>query len=498
MSHKKSFLNELKDYIDFGHKKVDDSVKRQISQYIDNPQNRNYNTASGAMAAYRFAKNDNINLEELRELRTNFIKNQFSQDDTILAIHDVSLLNYYDHNSKDDRRPIGDGEGKGYEYVCNLAVSLEDEAIKGVLHDTLVNSEGPDDTDFIDYHEDDRFATLSQEEPERLECNHKHQLVTHAEYIKNHFQDRKIIITGDREFDDSYFFEKCEPGRFDTVIRSNALRNVQINSDNSWVTEAAKRRKYTGLPLEDGYVCASMPELIKEVPTTKYKELPVDQENRVTTEKRAERWVQLSVGSFKIKLYRDAKRNKKYFSISEHIDLNVVVVKEDSPPKGEEPVLWVLYTTLPANTEEEIHKIVHIYELRWLIENYFKYLKSGYKVERLRYNNAEKIAKHLVPISLAVTFIFLLKSLLGLDSGSYLDDLEYERLKIAKNNMNDKTIDFNLRLFAFISISGGWLGRRNDPISPMVLMNGVSKLFFLIKAMNQLGGFIKELLQYES
>lgn len=60
---------------------------------------------------------------------------------------------------------------------------------------------------------------------------------------------------------------------------------------------------------------------------------------------------------------------------------NVVLVEEVNPPVGQEPIQWVLITTLPIRTLQQVKLIIHYYTLRWQIEVYFKTLKSGCRVE---------------------------------------------------------------------------------------------------------------------
>ena len=57
--------------------------------------------------------------------------------------------------------------------------------------------------------------------------------------------------------------------------------------------------------------------------------------------------------------------------------LNLVRVVEPNPPSGEEPVEWLLYTTEPIETPEQIAAIVDMYRARWLIEECNKALKTG-------------------------------------------------------------------------------------------------------------------------
>jgi hypothetical protein len=59
------------------------------------------------------------------------------------------------------------------------------------------------------------------------------------------------------------------------------------------------------------------------------------------------------------------------------LTLHVVVVEEVHQPAGVEPVQWWLATTDPIDTANDLCRIVDVYRTRWLIEEYFKALKTG-------------------------------------------------------------------------------------------------------------------------
>jgi hypothetical protein len=64
------------------------------------------------------------------------------------------------------------------------------------------------------------------------------------------------------------------------------------------------------------------------------------------------------------------------------ICVNVVCARERNAPKGEEPVEWILITTEPIKTRAQILKVVDIYRARWVIEEFFKALKTGCAFEK--------------------------------------------------------------------------------------------------------------------
>jgi hypothetical protein len=79
------------------------------------------------------------------------------------------------------------------------------------------------------------------------------------------------------------------------------------------------------------------------------------------------------------------------------LSLNFVEVREADVPDDQEPVLWRLVTTEPIDTPEQVAAVVDAYRTRWLIEEYFKALKTGCNYESLQLESA-----HALMVALAV------------------------------------------------------------------------------------------------
>ena len=73
------------------------------------------------------------------------------------------------------------------------------------------------------------------------------------------------------------------------------------------------------------------------------------------------------------------------------VTVNVVLVHEPAPPQGESPVEWVLITTLPIDTPDDVRKVVEYYCVRWSVEVFFRTLKSGCRVERRRFEDVRRV-----------------------------------------------------------------------------------------------------------
>lgn len=86
----------------------------------------------------------------------------------------------------------------------------------------------------------------------------------------------------------------------------------------------------------------------------------------------------------------------------EPFQVNVVRVWEPSPPEGELPIEWVLLTTEEISTADQAWDVVEIYRRRWLIEDYFKALKTGCSFEKRQVESYAALTKVLalfVPIA---------------------------------------------------------------------------------------------------
>jgi IS4 transposase len=69
----------------------------------------------------------------------------------------------------------------------------------------------------------------------------------------------------------------------------------------------------------------------------------------------------------------------------------VVLCEEIKPPEGEDAISWMLVTTLPIETDEEVQRISSAYCVRWQIEVFFRMLKSGCRIERRRFENLDRV-----------------------------------------------------------------------------------------------------------
>jgi hypothetical protein len=93
------------------------------------------------------------------------------------------------------------------------------------------------------------------------------------------------------------------------------------------------------------------------------------------------------------------------------IRLNVVYVVERRPPAGEPPVEWFLLTDLPITSTAEIAFVVDCYRGRWMIEEYFKALKTGCQYEKRQLESAHSLLNAMAVLAPVAWRLLLLRHL---------------------------------------------------------------------------------------
>jgi hypothetical protein len=80
--------------------------------------------------------------------------------------------------------------------------------------------------------------------------------------------------------------------------------------------------------------------------------------------------------------------------LPQSLPLTLVDVREPDPQAGTEPLHWRLLTTHPVANAEQAWRIVEWYKRRWLIEQFFRVLKTqGFKLEDSQIATADRLLK---------------------------------------------------------------------------------------------------------
>lgn len=94
--------------------------------------------------------------------------------------------------------------------------------------------------------------------------------------------------------------------------------------------------------------------------------------------------------------------------VPKSLKLNLVHVFEVDTPPGEPAVEWLLYTTEPVDTAEEVAAVVDVYRTRWLIEEFNAALKTGTSYEARQFETRHALLNMLalsLPVACEILWI---------------------------------------------------------------------------------------------
>ncbi len=176
------------------------------------------------------------------------------------------------------------------------------------------------------------------------------------------------------------------------------------------------------------------------------------------------------------------------------VTIHAVLVSEPHPPAGTPAVEWLLLTTLPIQTVEQVRQILHYYTVRWMIEVLFRTWKSGGRAEERRFQH---ILRWLPCLALywIIAWRVLLLSRLGqsdpeLDCEALLEPSEWQAVwRVTQPGPLPRKPPSLRTMVRLIAQLGGYVNRphRVDPPGPQTLWLGLQRMQDLAWAWNVFG-----------
>lgn len=136
---------------------------------------------------------------------------------------------------------------------------------------------------------------------------------------------------------------------------------------------------------------------------------------RKTFPAREGREARISIRACSVEMRRPQAR-KDLEHLEDRIPVNLVEVVELEPPEGQEPVHWMLVTTEPTETVEQVLQVVDLYRTRWLIEEYFKSIKTGCSYGKRQMESIESLL-NVLAITLPIAWRLLVLRHLEREAG---------------------------------------------------------------------------------
>jgi len=337
--------------VDFGDKRLNSRLIKSTEEKITNRGK----TRSSAKGFYRLLGNEKFEFSKMEETSCISTLKRICEYSRVLLVQDTSDIKLNGHKKT---------EGLGY---CS-------NNIKGIkIHNCLALSEEGLSLGLLSQSYETRpenKSTLSEWEKKSRPIEEK-ESYRWVETLRSSIElvppEVETITICDREGDIYELYEEAQELKSEFVIRTAQDRKTET-SDKIF----GKIRKAPSI----GYATIEIP--------------------RDTSKKRKARKATMSVSSSCVRISK--KKNS--------LPLNLVRIVEIT--ETDEPIEWILSTSLPVETSEDAMLVVKYYVQRWKIERFHYILKSGCKVEEIQQRSVERMLPVILICSMIANFILAL------------------------------------------------------------------------------------------
>jgi hypothetical protein len=378
-------------------------------------------TWKDVIAVYRLLDEPDVTFEALMQPHWHQTGQQLEAQRVVLLVQDGTELDLTSHHKMAGLGPIGKGTTQGLLLQTVLAVLPGSREVLGCAMQELFVRQPipPGETRSKRRQRAERETDVWMRLVNRLGSFSPEPLVVHV---------------GDRGADMFGFFEACQATHTQFLVR--VARNRRLapkEADQQYLIEQMRAFQPTD----------SRPF---QVPATHGRTA------RLTV-------VQLAVGPVTILPPRLEKRYGP-----DPLSLWAIRVWEEEPPAGEEPLEWLLLTSVPTTTLSEAWERVGWYECRWVVEDYHQCLKTGCRIEARQMQTADRLIRLMGLLSPVAVRLLQLRDLSRREPDRPAQQVvDADLLAVVATQTGSSPASMTTTTFwQAIARMGGYLARRHD------------------------------------
>jgi hypothetical protein len=376
-------------------------------------------TPSALKAAYRLLDEDDVTHAALSQPHWQATRDQAGRQNLVLLIQDTTEIDHSQHAKTKGLGPIGNGRGRGYLLQTVLAVVPQPRQVLGIAaQEPFLRKQAP------------KGQSCAQRRSRERESQVWSRMV---KAVGPPSDGSTWVHVGDRYSDIFDFLEACREQRCHFLIR--------VTQD---------RRIYA----EDGTV-ESLLTAVRALPAQDQPDLHVPAHDGQPA-----RTARLSI-SFRAASLRPPAHSRQKPPLAVWI---VRVWEADPPDDVDEPLEWILLTSVPTLTVAEAWERADWYTCRWLVEDYHQCLKTGCSLEQRHLQTYDGLVRLLGFLALIAVRLLQLRELARLEperlaSAALPGDLVRVVAHLADVPVEELTLGSFWRT---VARQGGHQGRKGD------------------------------------
>ena len=303
-------------------------------------------------ALYRLLDEPDVTFAALMQPHLHQTREQANSSSVVLLVQDTTDIDLSHRRKISGVGQIGNERGRGFFVQTVLAVHPQRREVLGCMaQEPFVRIPAPEG--------EQRHQRRKREERET------DVWMRQVQTIGTPAKGRTWVHVGDRGADMFPFFQACRSTQTQFLVRAAQNRRVQGSEEEinyalararSWPSQASRPFE---VPARHGHQARSTQ-------------------------------LQLAFGHMTLLPPRHEPRAGK-----DPVTVWVIRVWEEQAPEGEEPLEWILLTSVPTTTLEQAWERVDWYRHRWLVEDYHQCLKSGCRIEERQLQTVDGLIRLL-------------------------------------------------------------------------------------------------------
>lgn len=417
-------------------------------------------------AAYRFFDNDKVTFDKVLEPHIAKTHERLAEQKVVLLVQDTSELDL----TRPEQQVVGVGTLDGVRQgimLHEMQAFTPDGIPLGTVWAEIINrTEGVSHASAAEKNDERKHTPIEEKESMRWLTG-----LRQARAVAQQMPEVQCVCVGDSESD---IYELVAEPRGEHPVHW-LIRACQ---DRALETDAALLREQV----------LTTPVLYEVELLIRGRKAKTAVEERARRQNRETRQATVEVRAATLTLRPPWRHDRKLPPVT----VNVVLVREPNPPAGEPPVEWILLTTLPIATLEQVRAIVAYYCVRWCIEILFRTLKQGCRIEWRRFEHVERILPCLglyLIVSWRTLFVCRMgRSCPDLDCEAIFEPSEWRAVWMAVHRKKPPKKTPRLsEMVHLVASLGGYVDRPHNEPGPQTLWIGLQRMYDLAWAWDSFG-----------
>jgi hypothetical protein len=326
-------------------------------------------------AAYRMFDNEKVRFDNVFEPHREATRRRMAGQETVVVPQDTTELDL----TRPEQQMVGvgplDGGSRRGLFLHMAHAFTPDGTALGTVHaETWARPEAPP------ARKDQRSAQRKRTPIEEKESYRWIETFRHICVEARRLPSTHVVTVADSEADlyELLVESQDRPANLDWIVRACQDRALSPSSEPAGMDDA-------DVPHVRRQVL-SADVLFTHTIKIRGRKAKVQCEDRARRQPRKTRTAQVEVRATRVTL-RPPRRADRTLP---EVTVNVVLVREIHPPPDDVAVEWMLVTSLPMDDPDQVRQVIEYYCARWMIEIFFRTLKSGCAIEDRRFEHVDR------------------------------------------------------------------------------------------------------------